>query len=116
MSIKPLRGDIWRVSFDPTIGAEIKKTRPAVVISSNAIGRLPIKLVAPLTDWKEYFSDNLWHVRITPDSINGLSKTSAVDVLQIRGMDIQRFIQKIGTVTDETLEEIALAINTIIEY
>ena len=55
------------VSFDPTVGAEIKKTRPAIVISSDAVGRLPIKLVAPLTDWKDYYAANIWHVRIDPD-------------------------------------------------
>jgi len=43
----PQRGEIWLVNFDPTIGAEIRKTRPAVVVSSDAVGRLPIKLVAP---------------------------------------------------------------------
>jgi len=43
------RGDIWKVNLDPTIGAEIKKTRPVVVVSSDAVGALPIKLVAPLT-------------------------------------------------------------------
>ena len=46
----PLRGEIWLVNFDPTIGSEIRKTRPAVVVSSDAVGRLPIKLVAPVTD------------------------------------------------------------------
>ena len=60
----PRRGEIWRVHFDPTIGAEIQKTRPAIVISSDAVGRLPIKLVAPITDWKDYYAANIWHVRI----------------------------------------------------
>lgn len=50
----PLRGEIWMVNFDPTVGREIKKTRPAVVVSSNAAGKLPIKLIAPITDWKRY--------------------------------------------------------------
>lgn len=62
----PQRGEIWLVNFDPTVGAEIQKTRPAVVVSSDAVGRLPIKLVAPRTDWKEYFAPNIWHVRIDP--------------------------------------------------
>jgi hypothetical protein len=74
-SSSPKRGEIWLVNFDPTIGAEIKKTRPAVVVSSDAVGRLPIKLVAPLTDWKTYYAANIWHVRIDPDSVNGLAKT-----------------------------------------
>jgi len=42
------RGEIWLVNLEPTLGAEIRKTRPVVVISSNAIGVLPIRLVAPI--------------------------------------------------------------------
>ena len=38
----PKRGEIWLVRFDPTIGSEIRKTRPAIVLSSDAVGRLPI--------------------------------------------------------------------------
>ncbi|MDD1438227.1 type II toxin-antitoxin system PemK/MazF family toxin [Dolichospermum sp. ST_sed10] len=49
----PKRGEIWLVNFDPTVGAEIRKIRPAVVISSDAAGRLPIKLVAPITGWMD---------------------------------------------------------------
>jgi len=78
----PKRGEVWLVNFDPTIGAEIKKIRPAIVISSDAVGKLPIKLVAPITDWKASYRQNLWHIRIDPDSFNGLMKASAVDALQ----------------------------------
>jgi mRNA interferase MazF len=112
----PKRGEIWLVSFDPTIGAEIKKTRPAIVISSDAVGRLPIKLVAPLTDWKNHYSANIWHVRIDPDAQNGLTKPSAVDALQLRGMDQRRFVRKMGEVTADVLEEIVLAVAAVIEY
>lgn len=85
------RGEIWRVNFDPTLGSEIKKTRPAVVISSDAVGKLPVKLIVPMTNWDEAFAKNFWHIRIEPDSLNGLSKTSAADALQIRCADRQRF-------------------------
>ena len=112
----PKRSEIWRVNFDPTIGTEIKKTRPAVVISSDAVGRLPIKLVAPITDWKDYFFNNLWHVKISPTAENGLSKLSTVDTLQLRGIDTQRFIEKLGTVDEITMEEILLAIVAVIEF
>jgi mRNA interferase MazF len=110
------RGEIWVVNFDPTIGTEIRKTRPAVVVSSDAIGRLPLKLIAPITDWKEYYSRNLWHVKIEPDDDNGLSKTSAIDTLQIRGVDIQRFVRKLGRVEALVMQEIITAIATVIEY
>ena len=102
-SLTVKRGEIWLVNFDPTVGREIQKTRPAVVISSDAVGRLPIKLVAPLTDWKDYFTPNIWHVRIDPDNYNGLAKVSAVDTLQLRGMDRQRFIRKLGQVSPTTI-------------
>jgi mRNA interferase MazF len=111
----PQRGEIWLVNFDPTLGSEIKKIRPAVVISSNAVGRLPIKLVAPITDWKPYFEQNLWHIKLEPDDANGLSKTSAIDALQLRGMDVQRFICKLGQLPDVIMSEIAIAVVTIIE-
>lgn len=112
----PKRGEIWRVNFDPTLGTEIKKTRPAVVISSDAVGRLPIKLVAPITDWKNYFSNNLWLVKVFPNDENGLSKTSTVDTLQLRGIDTQRFVEKLGIIDEITMEEILLAIVAVIEF
>ena len=112
----PKRGEIWLVNFDPTIGAEIKKVRPAVVINSDAVGKLPIKLIAPITDWKPYFSQNFWHIKIEPDTVNGLTKISAIDALQLRGVDLQRFIPKLGNVSQVTMSEITIAIATVIEF
>ena len=111
----PRRGEIWDVSFDPTVGAEIRKTRPALVISSDFVGRLPIKLVAPLTDWKPNFAPDVWHVRVDPTPQNGLSKSSAVDVLQLRGLDLQRFVRHRGELSSEKMEEVTLAITEVIE-
>ena len=110
------RGEIWLVNFDPTVGAEIKKVRPAVVISSDSVGKLPIKLIAPITDWKIYFSSNFWHVKIEPNSINRLNKDSAIDTLQLRGADLQRFIRKLGSVSEITMLEIIASIATVIEF
>ena len=53
------RGEIWLVNLEPTIGAEIRKTRPVVVVSSDAVGALLIRLVAPLTEWKDYLVRNV---------------------------------------------------------
>jgi mRNA interferase MazF len=111
----PQRGEVWMVNFDPTIGTEIRKIRPAVVISSNNIGVLPIKLVAPITDWKDWYAGNLWHIKLNPNGENGLSKDSSVDTLQLRGVDFQRFIRKLGSLTLEEMNSIATAIVTVIE-
>ena len=112
----PKRGELWIVSFDPTLGTEIRKTRPAIVVSSDSVGRLPIKLVAPVTEWKSGFATNVWHVRVDPDASNGLTKPSAVDVLQLRGMDTCRFIARLGEVSVDKLEEIVLAIAAVVEH
>ena len=104
------------VAFDPTIGAEIRKTRPAVVVSSDGVGRLPVKLVAPVTEWKDAFIDSVWLVRIDSDSQNGLTKLSAVDVLQLRGMDTRRFVSRLGRVSDERMDEITSAIAIVVEH
>ena len=112
----PQRGEIWEVKLDPAVGAEIKKNRPALVISSDSIGKLPIKIVAPITEWKQAFVGNLWHVKLEPDTQNKLSKVSAIDVLQVRGVDYQRFVNLIGKASPQTLEEIVTALAAVVEY
>jgi mRNA interferase MazF len=112
----PRRGDIWIVDFNPTVGSEIQKVRPAVVVSSDALGILPIKLVAPLTEWKAHFAGKPWHVRVVPAQSNGLSKESAVDALQLRGVDVQRFRKRLGLLSAELMEDIAAAIALVVEY
>jgi len=111
----PGRGEFWLVRFDPTLGAEIRKTRPALVISSDVIGRLPLKLVAPVTDWKDYFRTSAYHVRVDPDEENGLIKPSAIDTLQLRGVDHQRFIRKLGEASEATIRDVLVAITLVIE-
>jgi len=43
------KGEIWLASFDPSLGAEIQKTRPAIIVSSSTLGTLPLRVVVPLT-------------------------------------------------------------------
>ena len=112
----PKRGEVWNVNFDPSVGAEIRKIRPAVVISSDAVGRLPIKIVTPLTDWKAYFQSNVWHVRLDPDVDNGLTKTSAVDALQVKSVAVDRFVSRLGCCSAAVVEEIVAAVALVIEY
>lgn len=115
-SPRPKRGEVWTVDFDPTKGAEIKKTRPAIVISSDAIGKLPLKLVAPVTNWNPAFENNIWHVRLEPDPNNGLSKTSAADALQIRSVSEDRFLSRLGHISQQEIDEIIQAVAAVIEF
>lgn len=112
---KPRRGEIWTVDFDPTKGAEIQKQRPAVVISSDSIGKLPLKLVVPITAWNPSFEANVWHVRLSPRAQNGLTKPSAADALQVRSVSVGRFSDCRGRITQQEVEEITQALAAVVE-
>ncbi len=85
------RGEVWWCNLDPTVGAEVQKKRPCVIVNDDAAGILPLKVIVPLTDWKDRYSVAAWMVvRIDPTPINGLQKTSAGDCFQVRSVSYQR--------------------------
>jgi mRNA interferase MazF len=110
------RGEIWLVEFDPARGAEIQKTRPAVVIDVDAVGVLPLRLIAPITDWKPVFSRAPWFVHILPDSQNGLTKESGIDAFQITSASEQRFKRRLGHVTSAQLTQVVKAVALCIGF
>jgi len=111
----PRRGEVWDINLDPTRGEEIQKTRPAVVISSDAVGKLRVKLIVPITNWKPFFAENIWHVLLRPTNINGLTKDSAADALQTRSVSFERFTRKRGRLTQTEIEEIVQALAAVVE-
>ncbi|MEW5870663.1 MAG: type II toxin-antitoxin system PemK/MazF family toxin [Chloroflexota bacterium] len=108
------KGEVWLINLDPTVGAEIQKTRPAVIVSEDAIGILPLRVIVPLTDWKERYEIAPWMVQIDPDKANGLGKASAADTFQIRSVSQARFVNRIGRISDVRLQEILRGIQTVI--
>jgi mRNA interferase MazF len=106
---EPKRGEVWRVDFEPSRGAEIQKTRPAVVLNLDSIGKLPLRVVVPFTRWQPNFSEVRWLVKIVPAASNGLSKDSAADAFQMRSFAVERFVEKIGTLTPRQMEAIGRA-------
>ena len=57
------RGQIWLYSADPTVGDEIGKTRPAIIVSNDDIGVLRLKIIVPITGWQEVFEQVAWMVK-----------------------------------------------------
>lgn len=100
------QGEIWLVSLDPTIGAEIKKTRPAIIVNDNNLGRLPLKIIVPVTDWKDRYAVAPWMVKLTPDPQNKLTKESSADCFQVRSVAEERCVKKIGQVDSQTMGKI----------
>ena len=100
------RGEVWEVNLDPTIGAEIKKVRPCVIVNRDALARLPLKIIVPLTEWKEDFARAPWHVLVEATAQNGLSKRSSADTFQVRSVSEARLVRRIGEISDQIMEEI----------
>lgn len=108
------QNEIWLINLDPAIGAEIKKTRPVVIVNDNAIGKLPLKIIVPITDWKENYTNIPWMIRIVPNDENGLSKLPSIDCFQIRNVSQQRFIKKIGTIGEHISDKIKIALSKVL--
>lgn len=103
------RGEIWLVNFDPTIGSEIRKTRPAVIVSRQPFNRLRrTVLVVPLS--------SAHHATEFPLLIamrsGGRPAVAVVD--QIKAAAKERFIRKLGVASPEEMEQISEALGTLL--
>ena len=94
------------INLDPTIGAEIKKTRPAIIVSDDALGKLPLKIIVPITDWKDTYQVAPWMTKVEPNGLNGLAKVSSADAFQIRSVSNERFVKRLGVVSEELMNKI----------
>lgn len=109
------RGEIWLVNLDPTIGAEIQKSRPAIIVNDDSIGILPLRVIVPVTDWKPQYGAASWMVKLEPDAANNLSKPSAADCFQVRSVSKVRFLRKIGDVSPAIMIEIEMALKSVLK-
>lgn len=106
----PMRGEVWWVRFDPSMGAEIQKTRTAVVVSVPGVGRLPLRVVVPITEWQARYASYPWMVNLPVSPKNGLSKESGADAFQVKSVSEGRFVNRLGSLTDAQLDDIAAAV------
>ena len=98
------RGEIYLVSFDPTVGHEIRKTRPALIIQNDVGNQYsPLTIVAAITS-KVSGVPYPVEVVVEPSKSNGLSARSTVRLDQIRTVDRQRLIKRLGLTDAATME------------
>lgn len=90
------RGEVWLVDFAPQVGTEITKQRPAVIVSVNGIAAFPTRLVVPFRERKASHSSIVYFVAMQPSTSNGLTKESTADCVQMKSLDHQRFLRKLG--------------------
>ncbi len=106
---RPRRGDIFLVNFDPTLGAEIQKTRPALVVQNDVANRYsPITIVAAITS---HVTDTLYPTEVLiPAPEGGLARDSVVLLNQIRSIDQQRLLKRLGSAAHPTMRAVDMAL------
>lgn len=107
--VLPKRGDVFLVTFDPTLGAEIRKTRPALILQNDIANRVsPITTVAAITS---QFDEPLYPTEVLvrhPEG--GLIADSVILLNQIQSVDKQRLFKRLGRVTPETVRKVDQAL------
>jgi mRNA interferase MazF len=90
------RGDVYLVALDPTLGHEIKKTRPALVVSPDEMNHgLQTAIIAPMTTKSHAFPTRV--------AVTFRGKRGFIVLDQIRTVDHQRLVKKVGTVQGATM-------------
>ncbi len=102
------RFEIWLINLDPTIGKEIKKTRPYIVVSPNEMKLLHTVIIAPLTSKGFEFP-----MRI---KIKFQNKNVLILLDQIRAVDKQRLIKKVGKIELNKAKEICEVLNEMFKF
>jgi mRNA interferase MazF len=102
----PKRGEIYLTALDPTLGREIKKARPALIIQNDVSNRLSdMTIVAPITSTVR-FPLNPVHVLLAANEATGLAVVSVALLGQIRAVDKLRLLKRLGSVDVETLRRV----------
>jgi mRNA interferase MazF len=108
-------GEIYWVNLDPTIGNEIQKRRPVVVLNGGHDKHLKLAIVVPVTAWSSYWENNPFFVSLEPNTKNGLKKKSVVDCFQIRAVSHNRFAEKIGEISNDEINQVKRSITLILD-
>ena len=108
------RYELYSVNLNPTIGVEMKKTRPCLIVSPDEMNRnLQSVIVAPLTT---HFRNIPSRVKIEASDVNGLSETSYVALDQIKTIDKNRCRKRIGVISDADAMNVADLLVEIFQY
>jgi mRNA interferase MazF len=107
--VKFERFDVYLVNLDPTIGSEIQKTRPYVIISPNEMNKyIKTVIVAPMTTKSRAYPSRL------PITFDG--KTGQIILDQIRTVDKERLVKKIGSLPSNTALKISEILIEMFSY
>lgn len=108
------RGDVVVANLDPTIGAEIKKSRPVIVLSNDSINQFSqLVVVVPLTKNTAHLSPS--HA-VIPKGVARLAFTSKAVTEQIKAVDKQRLVRRLGSLTPKLLVQVERALKNTLAF
>ncbi|MBI4734855.1 MAG: type II toxin-antitoxin system PemK/MazF family toxin [candidate division NC10 bacterium] len=108
------RGDVILANLDPTIGVEIKKTRPVIVLSNDSINQLSqLAVVVPLTKNVAHLSPS--HALI-PKGVARLSFASKAVTEQIKAVDKRRLVKRLGSLPPDLLAQVERALKNTLAF
>ena len=108
-------GSIWLVNFDPSIGTEIRKTRPAMIISGTLFNQRRKVTVLPITSSSPDSKMLPIVVEIDPDRTNGLSITSFIVCIEPMTFDKKRLVKQLGILDIEKIREVRSILRSYLE-
>ncbi len=102
-----LRGEVWHTEAKNGL-------RLVVIVSSDALGVLPLRVVVPLVNWKEEFTSAPWLVRIPPLLNSGIEEVMAADTLQVYSTSNSNFKTRLGLLPVRIVDEVSAALAQVV--
>jgi len=116
-SVIPKQGEIYLVNFDPATGAEIRKTRPALILQNDIANRYSsVTIVAAITSFSDKDGKMYSTEVFIGDSEGGLDNDSVALLNQIRTIDKRRLVKKLGVLKDKTMAQIDKAVQISLDF
>lgn len=108
------RGEIRWVKLDPTIGAEMQKTRPCLIVQNDIMNQYGLLTI--VMPFRQGTKEAPYVVNVKATVMNGLDRDRFIDVGQIRSVDGSRILDLVGVLEAEYWEVIRAAVNVVLGF
>ncbi len=106
------RGEVWELTGGKGKREEI--ARKVVIVSADALGSIPLRVVVPLSPWQDRYTRAPWILRVPPVLNSGLDQPHAADALQVRSVSISRLTHRLGELPETITAEITRAVGMVL--
>jgi mRNA interferase MazF len=109
-------GSIWLVSFDPSVGTEIRKTRPAIIVSGTAFNQRRKVTVLPITSSSPDSKLLPVVISVNPNAENGLTTNSFIVCIDPMTFDKRRLIKQLGILEQDLIRQVQSILHSYLDF